>query len=235
MTGILRSSAVMLLLGTGLALSCGGKVNAGVQRSDSGGHGGEEQGGQGAGPATHVTECEALCARTADAGCSAGDSACVMLCATVTGFASCQGRIQAWLDCAAAADVVCDASGIPTFSGCDMQLGLAAACAATAPPPKVVEKSCSDYCDQLEAAGCTATTPLGECRQTCGLAGMVVSNCQANFISYLDCAVASGQSCTEDGQLNSGICTSQQLIYTGCVLTAVGKATLTGSGGTAVL
>jgi hypothetical protein len=238
MTGLARSSATILLLGTCLLLSCGGKVQAGVQRGDSGGQGGYggegEQGGEDPGPATHATECEALCARTTVAGCSAGDSACVMVCATVTGFAGCQTQIQAWLDCAKVADVGCDSSGIPTFSGCDTKLALAAACAAMTPPPKVVAASCGNYCDQLTAAGCTVTTPIGDCSQACGLAGMVVSSCQSNFIDYLDCAVENGGSCDENGQLGTSVCTAQQLVYTGCLLTAVGEATMTtGTGGAA--
>jgi hypothetical protein len=158
-----------------------------------------------------------------------------MLCATVTGFAACQRQIQAWLNCAKAADVTCDSAGIPTFSGCDLQLALAVACATTAPPPKAVQASCGGYCDQLEAKGCSMTTPIGDCGQACGLAGMVVSNCQSDFTRYLDCAVASNESCDQTGLLNTAVCTAQQFVYTGCVLSAVGKATMNaGSGGTAV-
>jgi hypothetical protein len=240
MTGLTRPSATILLVGACLVLGCGGRAQAGVQEGNSDGQGGRGgqgerggEGGAGAGPATHVTECEALCARTTEAGCSAGDSACVMVCATVTGYPACQSQIQAWLNCARAADVVCDSSGVPTFSGCDMQLSLAAACAATAPAPKVVQASCASYCEQIEAAGCTATTPIGECRQSCGLAGTVVSSCQSQFIAYVNCAVDSGESCDGNGQLNAAVCTAQQFAYSGCVLSAVGQASvLAGSGGT---
>ncbi len=241
MTDLARSFAMILLMGACLLPGCGGRAQAGTQEGNSGGQGGQGgqderggEGGEGAGPATHVTECEALCARTTEVGCSAGDTACVMVCATVTGYPACQSQIQAWLNCARAADVVCDSSGVPTFSGCDMQLTLAAACAATAPAPQVVQASCGSYCDQIEAAGCTATTPIGECRQSCGLAGTVVSTCQSRFIDYVDCAVESGASCDANGQLNPAICTAQQLVYSGCVLSEVGKASLlVGSGGTA--
>jgi hypothetical protein len=232
MTGLARSSAAVLLIGACLGLGCGGKALASMQQGNSEGQAG--QGGKGPGPETHATECESLCARTADAGCSAGDSACVMACATVTGFAGCQSQIDTWLACAEKAEVVCDTSGVPTFAGCDLQLTLAAACAAAATPPKVVQKSCGNYCDQIEAAGCSTTTPIGECRQACGLAGMVVSDCQPGFITYLDCAVANGDSCDNNGLLNATPCMAQQLVYLGCVLSSVGAATLpSGTGGTA--
>jgi hypothetical protein len=156
-----------------------------------------------------------------------------MACATVTGFPACQSQIEAWLSCARSAAVVCDPSGVPSFEGCDTQLAFAAGCAATTPPPKVVQKSCGDYCNQIEAAGCDATTPLGDCSQTCGLAGTVIADCQANFIKYLDCMVGTGESCDANGQLNTSICTAQQFVYMGCVFSAVGTATIpSGTGGT---
>lgn len=234
MLALIKPQTCLLLLFVWLPIGCGGKAQAGTQRSGAGGEGGQgEMGGADPGPATHVSECEALCARSAEVGCTGGDTPCVLACATVTGFSSCQSQIQAWLDCAKEAEMVCDSSGVPTFAGCDLQLALAAACAASAPAPKAVQKSCGSYCDQLEASGCTATTPLGDCRQACGIAGMVVSTCQSKFIDYVNCAIASGESCDENGQINASICTAQQLVYAGCLFSEVGQAgMLAGAGGT---
>jgi hypothetical protein len=239
MIRLTKSSSWALLIGTGLGLGfgCGGKADASAQKAHAGGAGGASGSsgvaGKVVGPAVHVDECERICARTIDAGCGADDSACIMACATVTGFSGCQSQISAWLRCAESAEVVCDSSGAPTFSGCDEPLAQAAACAAMTPAPKVVQTSCSGYCDQLVSAGCSFNTPLVECHQACGMAGMIVSTCQSSFLEYLNCAAASGESCDTSGQLNTNVCTAQQFVYMGCVLSEIGKATIPiGTGGT---
>ena len=220
------------------AESQGGQAGQGSE--SQAGQGGESQAGQSqggqrgqtTGPALHISECSALCARAQASGCSGGENACVMVCATVTGFSSCQQQIAAWLDCAKAADVTCDASGVPGFPACNNMLVQTTLCAATTQPPPAIQKSCSDYCDQVETAGCTATTPLGDCRQTCGLAGMVISNCGEDYRTYLDCAVATGATCNANGQLNAAACGVQQRAYLACMMLEIGKSMLpSGTGG----
>ncbi|HEY5955805.1 MAG TPA: hypothetical protein VIV60_04595, partial [Polyangiaceae bacterium] len=94
----IRAFALVSITASSCFLNCGGKDEATVQPGDgsgnagSGAAGGRANGGVGgrssstSDPQIHLSECEALCARTADAGCSAGADSCVLLCATVTGF-----------------------------------------------------------------------------------------------------------------------------------------------------
>lgn len=234
MSAFAKPSRMVLIWCVTLVLGCGGKAQTPAQKRSSGGQGGGSQGGQGGeaesggqapGPGAHVSECEELCARTEEAGCSAGAEECVIACATVTGFAGCQPQIDAWISCAQIAEVICDESGAPTFTSCEEQLTAAAVCAATTVPTPVVQETCSSYCDELEATGCDTTNPLGDCRQACGLAGMVVVDCQSKFIQFIDCAVASGESCDASGVPNTSVCLSKQLAYSGCMLSAVGEST----------
>jgi hypothetical protein len=225
MKGIAKSTATFLMIGASFWCGCGGKADADAQSTHTGGNS--------SGPSAHISDCEDLCSRSADAGCLAPDTTCVMSCATVTGFSECQKQIDAWIACAKEASVSCDSNGLPVFDGCDTKLAIVAACASTVAPPKEVSVPCGGFCDQIEAAGCSAATPLGDCRTSCGAAGLMVAACQSSYVKYLDCIVASGAGCGANGQLNTSICTAQQMVYTGCMLTEVGTATLlTGTGGT---
>lgn len=220
---------VMVAIGFG-SPSCGGKSGVGSGKG-AGGQGGDAgEGGSGAGPATHVSECESLCARTADAGCTTDATSCLLLCATVTGHSGCQSAITNWLDCAGDAEVTCDESDNPTFNGCDEELVMVSACAISTDPPKVVARSCSDYCGAVDDAGCTLDSPLGDCDQACGATGMVVSVCQGEFVSLLNCQSKTSITCDENGNPEFVGCESQQLLYMGCVMTEVGEGTLASGG-----
>ncbi|HEY5955428.1 MAG TPA: hypothetical protein VIV60_02695, partial [Polyangiaceae bacterium] len=63
-------------------------------------------------------------------------------------------------------------------------------------------------------------------RTACGMAGMVVASCQAAFLGYMSCAVGSGVTCDANGQVDSTICTGEQFLYTGCLLSALGMTSL---------
>jgi hypothetical protein len=239
MTSQATFRAAAMLLTLSLLLRCGGRAE--VTEQHQGGLAGQGnvggrgalggQGGETVGPAAHMTECEALCARAEVSACSGGENACAMTCAMVTGLSACQEAIGPWLACAKTSKVTCDASGIPVFSDCSMQLASTAVCIATVVPPEAVQVSCGDYCAQVEAAGCSVSTPLGDCAQTCGLAGMVTATCQPAFIEYLSCAAASEASCSTNGELNTEICASQQRTYLGCMMLEVGKSMLIGGAG----
>jgi len=231
----MKSYLVAIGLLTSIGLSgvpgCGGKSEAYVD-SNSGGKGGASSNGfagQGAGPATHVTECEALCSRSEDAGCTGSNASCLMVCATVTGYPSCQKEIEAWLSCAKTGGITCDASGNPTVSGCDSQLMMVSACALMQDPPKAVAKSCTEFCKEVDRAGCSVNNQLGNCDQMCGIAGVVVSACQQKFVDYTNCQAAGGITCDGSGNPQAVGCEAQQLIYVGCLMTEVGQGTLSSS------
>lgn len=235
-SGLTKRSVTFLSFGVLLWFGCGGKaaLHADDDASVGGqsGRGGQSGwGGQGISgqPSidTHKSECEALCSKATAAGCSAGEAPCVMTCATVTAFPNCQGAIQSWLDCAKAAAVVCDASGTPGFPACDTLLALAGACAIATPAAPPVAESCSGYCNEIETAGCTLSTPLGDCEQACGLAGTALSSCQESYLAWLNCARKSGTACQPDGQPNSSVCPLEQLTWLGCVTTLLGTTTPT--------
>jgi hypothetical protein len=222
-------------------VNCGGKDEDGNRPSNAGGSAaagssGKPIGGSGGrastapGAPTHLSECETLCGRTADAGCSAGADSCVKLCATVTGFANCQPSIEAWLNCAKTAAIECDASGAPSFAGCEQSMSAAIFCAALTPAPPAVQQSCASYCTAIEDSGCSADTPVGDCRSACGMAGTVVTDCQSSLLAYLACATASGITCDASGQVDAAICSTEQFAFTGCLLTAVGASTLSSTG-----
>lgn len=236
-SGLTRRSAIGLCFGALLWVACGGKSALGSDEDDSrGGNGSGRGGAPGQGGqvsiTAHLSECESICTKATAAGCSAGDAPCVMTCATVTSFPNCQAAIQSWLTCAKTSEVMCDASGNPSFPACEAQLALAGACAVATPPDQPVAESCSGYCSQIEAAGCRLTTPMGECRQACGLAGTVLSSCQESYLAWLNCAKDSGAACQPNGELNTSVCSAQQLVWLGCASTVLGTAGL-GMTGTA--
>jgi hypothetical protein len=217
---------VTVALGFG-SPSCGGTSDGGSGKA-AGGQGGEAGAGSGAGPATHASECEALCERTTDAGCTTetDGTSCLLLCATVTGYSGCQPQITQWLDCANDATVSCAEDGTPTFEGCDASLLLVTACAMSADPPKVVARSCSEYCETVSDAGCSLESGYGDCEQMCGATGMVVAVCQDTFVNWVRCQSQTSITCAEDGTPEVTGCESQELLYMGCVMTEVGQGTL---------
>jgi hypothetical protein len=153
-----------------------------------------------------------------------------MVCATVTGYASCQSQIDEWLSCSETSAITCDTSGTPTFSDCNDELTSVGVCAMATPPPKAVAKSCEDYCDEVDAAGCSTDSTLGDCSQTCGVAAMVVAVCQADFVAMLNCQSKVGVTCDANGNPTTTGCGSEQITYTGCVMTEVGRGTQTTGG-----
>jgi hypothetical protein len=224
-----KSSRIALLLSVSLgffgAFACGGKSD--VSSNQASGGRGEEGGtnaggfsGSGAGPATHRTQCESLCARTAKIdGCTDNTLSCQLLCTTVTGYPSCQKQIDSWLKCSEDSAITCDESGVPNFADCENELLLAGSCAMTAEPPVAVKNSCEDFCTEVEVSGCTLDSQLGDCTQACGLSGTVVAACQTAFVDYLKCQLDTGVTCDESGVLAIDGCDSTRLKYLGCMLT----------------
>lgn len=236
----MKASWVLSALSISLSLfgvpSCGGKSGVDAGHSSAGGQGGESAGqggaaGSGAGPSTHVTECEALCARTVDAGCLNDETSCLVACATVTGYPSCQSPIDAWLICAKDSAITCDASGNPSFAACDTELALVGACALLNTPPVAVASTCADYCAQVDEAGCTAVSQLGDCSQACGISGTVVPNCQSSFVAFTQCEADAGVTCDSSGAPIVTGCDSEKTLYAACVMVEMGEGILNGSGG----
>jgi hypothetical protein len=235
--GAMKTSWVVLALIVSVASvaisACGGKSGS-SSRSEDGGAGGQSggasnQAGSGAGPATHLSECESLCSRTTKENCTSSSGDCLMVCATLTGYADCQSEIDKWLKCTKSSPIACDSSGNPNFTDCETELALVSACAILTPPPKAVAKSCEDYCAEVEAAGCDMSSTLGDCSLTCGLAGNVVSVCQDRFVELVQCQVDVGATCDDTGAPVFTGCESKQLVYFGCVAMEVGVATQTDS------
>jgi hypothetical protein len=219
------SAVLVSLLVSGIP-ACGGKSDSKGGEGGAGGSTMEGLAGSGAGPATHASECETICERTKNApGCTGETNSCLLVCATLTGHPSCQDDIDSWVRCAKRSTITCDESGMPSFDECGTEMNMVGACALVTPPPPAVKESCDGYCSEVAASGCSVDTEYGDCAKVCGITGVVVSQCQEEFVNYTLCQANSGITCDESGQPQLQGCLSESSLYLSCVTKEIGAGT----------
>jgi hypothetical protein len=157
--------------------------------------------------------------------CSGDDTACLLVCATATGYPSCQKQIDSWVGCAKDSSVTCDESGTPTFEDCNVEMESVMTCAVLTAPPPAIKESCEDYCGEVVASGCSTDTEYGSCAEVCGIAGVMVSKCQEEFVNYTLCQARSGIECDASGNPQMTGCLSESSLYLSCVTKEIGTGT----------
>lgn len=213
--------------GAALGTAAGGAGTVGLSVSDAGGLI-QSDGGviavYGTGISQPVVDgCAALCAKEATAMCpNAGTlQSCLVGCQLLVGHPSCAAEATSLFACSSTTPASCDASGSPTFTGCDVQALTSEACFLTNAVDPALKAPCTTYCTNVAAAQCPNDDTLAGCTGGCQVLGSIVPACAASWSAYTACADGAKLTCDANGKASAPGCGVQAITFWACAATGL--------------